>query len=356
MDLLSPLNFRNGVTAKNRVMLAPMTNSQSHEDGTLSNEELHWLTLRADGGFGIVMTCAAHVAKDGQGWVGELGVFDDAQIPGLTKIAKNMHDRDALAFAQIFHGGLRADQKLSGERPWSANEVEGGPRAATEEDLSRVIRQFGDAAHRARSAGMDGVEIHGAHGYLLTQFLSPIENTRTDSWGGALENRARLVREVMRTVRARVPKSFAVGVRLSPEDFGNAKGMDLDESVTTAKWLTDDGADFIHLSLWRSEFNSRKRPEEHVVTAFKKVLPPDVRIFAAGNIWTRAEADKLLELGADGVALGRSAIANPDWPRRANEKNWEPKRPPLTLAELEARGLSPAFATYMRNWKNFVAD
>ena len=356
MDILSPFSFRNDVRAKNRVMLAPMTNSQSHADGTLSNEELHWLEMRAEGGFGIVMTCAAHVAKDGQGWAGELGVFDDAQLPGLTKLAKNIHDRGALAFAQIFHGGLRADEKFSGMRPWSANEVDGGPRAATEEDLARVIRQFADAAQRAQKAGFDGVEIHGAHGYLLTQFLSPIENTRSDPWGGPLESRARLVREVVRAVRARIPKSFVVGVRLSPEDFGNAKGMDLDESVTTGQWIAEDGADFIHLSLWRAEKNSRKRPDEHVITAFKKVLPSDVRIFVAGNIWTRAEAENLLELGADGVALGRSAIVNPDWPLRVADKNWEPKRPPLTVAELEARGLSPAFATYMRNWKNFVAD
>ncbi len=139
--------------AKNRVMLAAMTNSQSHADGTLSDEELHWLEMRADGGFGIVTTCAAHVAKDGQGWAGELGVFSDAQLPGLTKLAKNMHDRGSLAFAQIFHGGLRADEKLSGVRPWSANEVDGGPRAATEEDLSRVIGQFADAARRAHKPG-----------------------------------------------------------------------------------------------------------------------------------------------------------------------------------------------------------
>src|ERR1035441_2582843 len=111
MDILSPLSFRNGVRSKNRVMLAPMTNLQSHEDGTLSDEELAWLTMRADGGFGIVVTCAAHVAKDGQGCSGELGFFDDAQVPGLTKLAKNVHDRGALAFAQIFHGGLRADSK-----------------------------------------------------------------------------------------------------------------------------------------------------------------------------------------------------------------------------------------------------
>ena len=356
MDILSPLTFRNGATAKNRVMLAPMTNLQSHADGTLSDDELNWLTRRAVGGFGIVMTCAAHVAKDGQGWPGELGVFDDAQIPGLTKIAKNMHDHGSLAFAQIFHGGLRADSKVTGERTWSANEVEGGPRAATEEDLQRVIAQYAAAAARVHTAGFDGVEIHGAHGYLLTQFLSNIENTRSDAWGGALENRARLIREVTRGVRAKVPASFVVGVRVSPEDGANARGIDLDESVSVGKWLADDGADFIHLSLWRAEKNSRKRPDEHVVSIYKKALPADVRIFAAGNIWTRADADALLNLGADGVALGRSAIANPDWPLQVAEKNWEPRRPPLTVAELQDRGLSPAFADYMKQWKGFVAE
>ncbi|MEO8874951.1 MAG: NADH:flavin oxidoreductase [Polyangiaceae bacterium] len=356
MDILSPFSFRNDVRAKNRVMLAPMTNLQSHADGTLSDEELTWLTRRAEGGFGIVMTCAAHVSKDGQGWPGELGVFDDALIPGLEKIAKNCHAHGSLAFAQIFHGGLRADPKVTGERTWSANEGEGGPRAATEDDLSRVIRQFGDAAHRAHAAGLDGVEIHGAHGYLLTQFLSNIENTRTDSWGGSLENRARLIREVTRAVRARVPSSFVVGVRMSAEDGANARGLDLDESVTVGKWLVADGVDFIHLSLWRSEKNSRKRPDEHVVSIFKKALPADVRIFAAGNIWTKAEADALLALGADGVALGRSAIANPDWPLHAAEKDWEPRRPPLSVVELQERGLSPAFAEYMKQWKGFVAE
>lgn len=356
MDILSPFSFRNDVRAKNRVALAPMTNLQSHADGTLSDDELNWLTRRAEGGFGIVMTCAAHVGKDGQGWAGELGVFSDGLRPGLTKIAKNMHGYGALAFAQIFHGGLRADAKLIGERPWSASEAEDGPRAATEDDIARVVRQFGDAAERCHAAGLDGVEIHGAHGYLLGQFLSTVENRREDSWGGSLENRARLMREVTRVVRARVPSSFVVGVRISPEDFGQAKGLDLDENVTLAKWLAEDGADFIHLSLWRSEKNTHKRPAEHALPIFRKALPGDVRLLVAGNIWTKDEADHMLELGADCVALGRSAIANPEWPKQAADKSWEPRRPPLTVAELQERGLSAAFANYMKHWKGFVAE
>ncbi len=352
MHLFDRLAFRNGISAKNRVALAPMTNRQSHDDGTLGDDELTWLARRADGDFGIVATCAAHVAKDGQGWPGELGVFDDAHIPGLRTLATALHGRGALAFAQIFHGGVRADASVSGTRPWSAIEG-GGARAATEDDIHRVIGEFADAAARAHRAGMDGVEIHGAHGYLLTQFLSAT-NQRTDAWGGSFENRARLIREVTRAVRARVPASFVVGARISPEDFGNAKGIDLDESLDVARMLCDDGVDFVHLSLWDATRNTVKRPNEHAVTAFRAVIASDVRIFVAGKLWTRADADRMLGLGADAVALGRSAIANPDWPQRAIDASWDPKRPPLTIDELRARGLSAQFAEHMRQWKGFV--
>jgi 2,4-dienoyl-CoA reductase-like NADH-dependent reductase (Old Yellow Enzyme family) len=330
-----------------------MTNQQSHEDGTLSDQELHWLVSRADGGFGVVMTCAAHVAKDGQGWPGELGIFDDLHLPGLARLASALRERGAVSVVQLFHGGVRADTSVSGSVAWSASEGEGA-RAATEDDLARVIRQFGDAAVRAKAAGFDGVELHGAHGYLLTQFLSATQNRRNDAWGGSLEGRARLIREVTREVRARTGGGFTVGVRLSPEDFGNAKGLDLDESVQTARWLAEDGVDFVHVSLWRALVDTKKRPGEHALPLFRAALPEDVALLVAGTVWTREEAERLLELGADGVALGRSAIVNPDWPLRASEHGWEPKRPPVTVEELHARGLSPRFAEYMRQWKGFV--
>ncbi|MBX3207338.1 MAG: NADH:flavin oxidoreductase [Labilithrix sp.] len=353
-SLYEPLAFRTGLTAKNRVLLAPMTNQQSHDDGTLSDQELAWLTSRADGGFGVVMTCAAHVAKDGQGWPGELGVFDDAHVPGLRRIAEALRARGALSIVQIFHGGLRADVSVSGTPAWSASDRDGA-RAATEDDLARVVGQFADAAARAKAAGCDGVEIHGAHGYLLTQFLSVTQNRRSDGWGGSLEGRARLIREVMRAVRARTGPAFTVGVRLSPEDFGNAEGLDLDESLATARWLAEDGADFIHASLWRAHLKTTKRPDEHALGLFRAALPRDVRLLVAGAVWTRAEAEHLLGEGADGIALGRSAIVNPDWPLRAVEHGWEPRRPPVTIEELRARGLGPGFAEYMRRWKGFVA-
>ena len=354
-SLFDPLVFRTGLTASNRIVLAPLTNMQSNADGSLGDDELRWLTSRADGGYGVVMTCAAHVARDGQGWPGELGVFDDALLPGLATLAASLHDRGTAAFVQIFHGGVRADRNVTGVQPWSASEGDGA-RAATEDDIHRAIGEFADAAERSRRAGFDGVEIHGAHGYLFTQFLSATQNRRTDDWGGPLSHRARLLRETLRAVRARVGASFTVGVRLSPEDFGNARGLDLDESIQTARWLAEDGADFIHLSLWQSLLPTTKRPDAHAIPLFRAALPDDVRMLAAGAIWTRAEAERVLELGADAVVLGRSAIANADWPRRAVDPAWEPRRPPVTIESLCDSGLSRRFAESMRRFKGFVSE
>jgi 2,4-dienoyl-CoA reductase-like NADH-dependent reductase (Old Yellow Enzyme family) len=360
--LLSPISFRSGAKAKNRIWLAPMTNQQSHEDGTLSDDELNWLVRRAQGGFGVIETCAAYVAQDGKAWAGELGVSSQAHLDGLYRLATSIREHGSLSLVQIFHGGVRASSAVSGVQPWSAStwtEERPGfevPRTATLEDIQGAIANFRNAAVYSFRAGFDGVELHGAHGYLLSQFLSKTMNQRTDDWGGSFENRARLLRETVRAIRIATPKDFTVGVRISPEDFGQAKGLDLDESLQLAGWLAEDGIDFLHISLWNSQNNTQKRPDEHPVTLFRAALPKEVRLVSCGSLWTREDAEKQLELGADCIALGRSAIANPDWPKQVAEPNFTPKRPPLTLAELEARALSPKFSAYMRNWKGFVRD
>ena len=355
--LLSPITLRCGLTIPNRVSLAPLTNLQSRADGLLGDDELAFLARRADGGFGLVTTCAAYVALDGKAWDGELGIDRDACLPGLTRLAARIHQGGAIAMVQLFHGGVRADATLTGEQPWSAttwhedtpNFVD--PRVATTDDIARVTEQFVAAAVRAQAAGFDGVELHGAHGYLLSQFLSRTVNTRTDGWGGDLVGRARLVREVTRAVRARCGAHFAVGVRLSLEDFGQAKGQDLDDNLQVARWLADDGVDFLHLSLWDVTKMSTKRPEAHPLTLARDVVPREVALIAGGKIWTHADGEAVLALGADLVALGRSGILNPDWPKQV-----EIKVPPITRAELADRAVSPAFAGYLTRWKGLVVD
>ncbi|WP_163989148.1 NADH:flavin oxidoreductase [Pyxidicoccus caerfyrddinensis] len=354
--LFTPLELRKNVTARNRIWLAPLTNMQSHADGTLSDDELHFLASRADGGFGLIETCAAHVAQDGKAWPGELGVHDDAMLPGLTRLAARMHSGGALVSAQLFHGGLRADPAVSGTEKWSASaHTEDGVscRAGTEADIQGAIDAFGHAARRCATAGFDSVELHGAHGYLLSQFLSTVYNQREDRWGGSLENRSRLIRETVRAVRRAAP-SLVLAVRLSPEDFGQAKGLDLDETLDVARMLADDGMEVLHLSLWRSALNTKKRPEAHAISLFRAAVPAHVRIVVAGAIWTREEAEAQLALGADAVALGRSAIANHDWPERVHRGD-ALNRVPIAPETLRGEGLSEGFVHYLRQWKNFVA-
>jgi len=359
--VFEPLTLRSGCVLPNRLAVAAMTNLQSLPDGRLGDDELHWLVRRAEGGFGLVATCAAYVARDGKAWDGELGIDRDDQLPGLARLATRLRRAGAVGLVQLFHGGVRATARLTGAQVWSAStwhEDKPGfevPRAATLDDIARVIERFAEAAERAERAGFDGVELHGAHGYLLSQFLSATMNPRTDGWGGDAAGRARLIRETLRAVRARTSRGFTVGVRLSLEDYGNARGLDLDESIAVARALADDGADFIHASLWDAAKLSQKRPDQHQVTLLRAALPREVPIIAAGNVWTLADARALVERGADVIALGRAAILNPDWPRRARTPGFEPVRPPVTRAQLADRAVSPVFATYLTRWKNFVA-
>ncbi|MDR3510016.1 MAG: NADH:flavin oxidoreductase, partial [Caulobacteraceae bacterium] len=184
-SLFEPLSFAHGPAMKNRFMLAPLTNLQSHPDGTLSDDEFHWLTMRAKGGFGLTMTCAAHVQRVGQGFPGQLGVFSDVHLPGLTRLAAAIKAAGSLAVVQLHHAGMRSPEGLIGEKPHcpSDNE-ETGARGLTEAEVEQLAEDFIAAAVRAERAGFDGVEIHGAHGYVLCQFLSPEINRRTDRWGG----------------------------------------------------------------------------------------------------------------------------------------------------------------------------
>ncbi|MEZ4392744.1 MAG: NADH:flavin oxidoreductase [Polyangiales bacterium] len=353
--LFAPLTLRPGVVSRNRVWLAPLTNKQSHADGTLADAELRFLALRADGGFGLVETCAAYVSQDGKAWEGELGVHDDAMIEGLTRLAARIHEGGALASVQLFHGGLRASQEVSGLQPWSpsahTDEQGHSSREATEDDIARVIEDFARAAARCAQAGFDSVEIHGAHGYLLGQFLSTLDNRREDRWGGSLENRARLMREVTRAVRAAAP-SLVLAVRLSPEDFGQTRGVDLDENLQLARWLVEDGAEVLHLSLWRAALPTKKRPESHPTTLFREVVGSDVKLVVAGSIWTHEEAEAQLAHGADAVALGRSAIANHDWPAKVDPTTLH--RAPVAPETLVAEGASPQFVEYLRVFRGFV--
>lgn len=360
---LQPFTFpRTGLEVRNRLVLAAMTNMQSHADGSLGDDELDWLAARARGGFGIVTTCAAHVSPDGQGWDGELGIFDDAQVPGLTRLADALRADGAASLVQIFHGGVRAPSRLTGQQPWSASSFEldaqgfERPRAATVADIERTIAAFGHAARRAAEAGFDGVEIHAAHGYLITQFLGTVTNTRTDEWGGSLANRARFLRRIVAATRAATPDGFLIGARISPEVA--EQGVDLDESLQVARWLVADDVDFVHVSNWDSFRPPAKHPESDkpLTTWFREAVGAAMPLIATGGVWTRAQADEVAAHGADLVGIARAAIGNAAWPDLASDSTWEPARPPYTPEHLREAALSDKMVDYMRRWPGFVSD
>ncbi len=219
-DLTEAMAFARGPAMKNRFMLAPLTNWQSHPDGRLSDEEVAWLTHRAAGGFGLVMTAAAHVQRAGQGFPGQLGVFGEDHLAGLTRLADAIRALGALSSVQLHHAGIRSPAELIGETPVGPSEdAETGARALTTEEVEQLIEDFIAGAVRAQAAGFDGVELHGAHGYILCAFLSAATNRRTDRYGGAFENRARILLEIIKGVRARTRPDFQLGLPLSPERF-----------------------------------------------------------------------------------------------------------------------------------------
>ena len=216
-NLFQPINFKSGTTIKNRFMLAPLTNTQSHVDGRLSDDEYHWLTMRAKGGFGLTMTCAAHVQAVGQGFPGQLGIFGDEHLEGLTRLAKGINDEDSLSVVQLHHAGMRSPAELIGQSPvCPSDHADTGAVALSTEQVDQLIEDFILGAERAVTAGFDGVEIHGAHGYILAQFLSGTVNQRQDKYGGSIENRMRPITEIIEGIRARCPKNFLLGLRLSP--------------------------------------------------------------------------------------------------------------------------------------------
>ena len=349
---------------KNRTVMAPMTNMQSHEDGTLHERELRWLARRAEGGFGMIVTCASHVRKDAKAWHGQLGFFDDSLLPGLREIPRELHRHGALAIAQLFHGGVRSTSKTTGQQPVAPSVVHQDfkdfevPRALSEKEILEIIQDFKDAAVRAHKAGFDGVEIHGANGYLFTQFISTVTNLRTDKWGGSLANRARFLFEVLKEIRSACPPPFIVGVRLLPEDTAKARGFDIDETCQILEHMPEYKVDYIHLSGRDVRAKPWKYPEgsRTILARFRQSLPSTIALIAAGGIKTEGDCEAAFRDGADLVAVASAAITEPDWPKKVAQPGFMPKALPLTVAEARERAISEPFIEYLKTMKMVKAE
>lgn len=354
--LSQPLTLARGPAWKNRFMLAPLTNQQSNPDGTLADDEYNWLVARAKGGFGMVMTAAAHVQRVGQGFVGQIGIFDDAHLPGLTRLADGIRAHGAVSSVQLHHAGYRSDKAVVSHPVAPSDHADSGARGLSTEEVEQLRDDFIAAAVRAEKAGFDGAEIHGAHGYILAAFLSPEFNLRDDKYGGSPENRARLVLEIIDGIRAACGPQFQLGLRVSPERFGQ-KLLEIRELIR--KVMAEGKLDYVDLSLWdlRKAPNDPEGEGRLLIDWFMDLPRGQTRVCVAGKLLSAEDCAWALDKGCDFVAIGRGAILRHDFPDRVlADPAYQSPALPVTEQHLLDEALSPKFVHYMKNWKGFVAD
>ncbi|EEX41065.1 NADH-dependent flavin oxidoreductase [Vibrio furnissii] len=346
--LFQPFTFKNGVTLRNRVVMAPMTTWSSNADETISDEELRYYRARAQG-VGLLLTGCSHVQPSGIGFTDEFAAYDDRFIPSLTKLADAAKSGGAVAVLQLFHAGNKAVPDLipNGELvSASAMAAPKGPfndgklasRELTEAEIFELIHDFGQATRRAIEAGFDGIELHGAHGFLIQNFLSPLFNQRQDQWGGSLENRMRfpleVVREVRRVIDEHASRPFLLGYRISPEEPGEG-ALRIDDALALAETLAQEGdIDYLHTSLYNILAGQSQDDTSGQTTAqrFIERVADRLPLMAAGEVRTPNQARHVLETGMPLVVVGRSLVMNPTWVEMAQDGRDQEIRAALDLS------------------------
>ena len=341
--LFSPLILRE-LTLRNRTVVAPMC-QYSSQHGFVNDWHFVHLGRFAQGGFGLVIMEATGVTAEGRISYGDVGIWDDAHIPGLKHIVDFLHTEHAAAGIQLAHAGRKASTPIAWRNGFDETEAEKPgvafehwlpiapsaishapanpeyqvPRAMTEADIAAAVKAFADAAIRADKAGFDVAEIHAAHGYLINQFLSTASNVRTDRYGGSLENRMRFALEVTEAVRAAWPKSKPLFVRISGVD--GVGGWDVEDSTILSRELVARGADVIHVSSGGFDGQNIKAGPLYQVPLAKAVRETGAKTVAVGLIDTPQDAEAILERGeADLVAFARTALEDPNWPIQARDR------------------------------------
>ncbi len=323
---------------KNRIAVAPMTRISATDDGHVTSDMIRYYQGFAEGGFGLIITEGVYPdLAHSQGYLHQPGIGDAAQAQSWQAVAEAVHGAGAKVIMQLMHAGAlsqgshRSKERVGpsavqpkgeqmgfyrGEGPYAM------PRGITHQEITDVIDSFAAAALRAKQAGFDGVEVHGANGYLLDQFLTDYANQRSDRYGGATENRVRLLVEVVRAVRAAVGPGFLVGIRISQgkvNDYEHKWADGQRDAEIIFSSVAAAGADYIHTTEYDAQapaFRAANSDGDTLAGYAKRFgkLP----VIANGSLGTPEAANAILADGkTDIVALGKSALANRDWPRRA---------------------------------------
>jgi len=313
---------------KNRIVMPAMDTNYSSEDGFVTRRLMNYHVERAKGGVGLIIVEGAFVELRGKGSIRQLAVDNDNKISGLEELASAIQANGARATLQLFHGGRQSHSSIIGTQPVSASEVfcrmtQETPRALTVEEIQDVIEAFAEGARRTEAAGFDAVEIHGAHGYLINQFLSPLTNKRTDKYGGDLEGRTRFLLEILELTRDKVDSDFPILCRINGDDYIEG-GLTLEETKKIAQILEAAGVDALHVSggIYDSPVPVTTGPMAlprgnmvHLAMEIKKVV--NVPVIAVGRINDPELAETILqERKADLVSMGRALLADPELPMK----------------------------------------
>jgi 2,4-dienoyl-CoA reductase-like NADH-dependent reductase (Old Yellow Enzyme family) len=323
------------IELENRLVRSATYYGLADESGRVGDASVELIKTLASNAVGMIITGYAFVARDGQVFVDMNGIDSDEQIPGYRRMTRAVHDLKGKVVMQIAHGGVasaaavrRGEPRLAVSAGDGPSDPESTPREMTDGDIERIIDAFGRSARRVEESGFDGVQIHGAHGYLVTQFLSPRSNRRTDRWGGSLENRMRFVVEVVRAIRRQVDGDFPVMIKLGCRDYlDDGEGMTIEEGASVAAALEKEGVCFIEVShgMPGRSFRKMSHGKERAPIG-EAYLLPDARVVrgstsvplaVVGGMRSLPVMEAAIESGAvDCVSLCRPLIREPDLIKR----------------------------------------
>ncbi len=316
----------NGMQLANRFVRSATWEGMATDDGAATPKLIDLMAVLASGGVGLIISGHTYVSPEGQAGPWQLGVYKDELVSGLSEMAKAVHDNGGKIVMQLAHSGLTASPDLTGQEPIGPSPLQDPDvppgLEMSESDIARVVAAFAAGAKRAQSAGFDGVQIHGAHGYLLSEFLSPFFNRRQDQYGGSIENRARIVLEVLRAVRAAVGNAYPVLIKMNCQDFHD-NGLSLEDSVQAAEMLAKEGIDAIEISggnarsgkLGPNRVGIKSEAKEAYFQSDARVFRDkvDVPLILVGGNRSFQVAEDIVNDGiADYISMCRPLVREPD--------------------------------------------
>jgi len=328
----------NQMKLKNRFVRSATWEGMADSDGSCNEELTNLMVELSKGQVGLIISSHTYVNPTGQAGIRQLGIYDDQLVSSYIKMVEKVHNEGSKIIMQINHAGAKAPVKLTKSKPFGPSSIEikdCNCREITKSEILQTIEDFTNAAVRAKKAGFDGVQIHAAHGYLLSQFLSPFFNKRTDEYGGSIKNRARLILEILRAIRSKLGKQFVVTIKINSEDFTEG-GFTLSEMLEVSAMLESNGIDAIELSssinvsiskyvtVRKGSLDSKEEEVYHRVAAklYKEKIA--VPLILVGGIRSYEVAKELVEKEqADYISLCRPLIREPGLIKRWQSGNTE---------------------------------